>query len=165
MLDRRKFFQGLIAGGASVRKNRKRVAHRQDVVLYRGPMEIPAHVYEAVREDPTPHRATGRGTHLVSRYVEPDGTVWLFRCQIPAHRGMVGEIVQGRPSDARRRVHCWQAADPGSYRTPEQLLANHIQKRPASPIMPPLIAPSQPGWMIEQPDYSEYVDQKFLETP
>ena len=123
-MERREFFQSLIAGGATVRKNRKRVkgSHRQDVRLYRGPMEIPAHVAEAVREDPTPHRATGRGTHLVSRYAEADGTVWLFRCQIPAHRGMLGEIVQV-PVGKRIRVHCWSAATPGVYRIPEQIVA------------------------------------------
>lgn len=122
-ITRGQFFESLIAGGATVRKNRKRVkgAHRQDVRLYRGPMEIPAHVAEAVREDPTPHRATGRGTHLVSRYAEADGTVWLFRCQIPASRQMVGEIVQV-PVGKRIRVHCWQAATPGAYRTVAELL-------------------------------------------
>jgi hypothetical protein len=95
-MERRKFFQTLIAGGATVRKTRKRVprAHSGDIRLYHGPMQVPTHVYEAVREDPSPMRASGRGTHLVSRYADPDGTVWLFRCQIPAHRGMVGEIVQ-----------------------------------------------------------------------
>ena len=83
-------------------------------------MQIPAHVYEAVREDPTPHRSTGRGAHLVSRYAEADGTVWLFRCQIPEHRGMVGEIV--RTPLGRTRVHCWSAADPGAYKTPTEQL-------------------------------------------
>ncbi len=117
MPNRREFFQELIAGGATVRKNRKRVAHRQDVVLYRGPMQIPTHVAEAVREDPSPMRATGRGSHLVSRYAEADGTVWLFRCGIPAHRGMVGEIVQC-PIGKRLRVHCWSAATPAEYREP-----------------------------------------------
>lgn len=122
-MERREFFQSLIAGGAGVRKNRKRVSgsHRQDVVLYRGPMQIPAHVYEAVREDPTPHRATGRGTHLVSRYAEADGTVWLFRCQIPAHRGMVGEIVQV-PVGKLLRVHCWSAATPAEYQEPSVIV-------------------------------------------
>ncbi len=124
MQDRREFFKQLIAGGATVRKNRKRVkgAHRQDIQLYHGPMQIPTHVAEAVREDPSPMRATGRGSHLVSRYAEADGTVWLFRCQIPAHRGMVSEIVQAAVGQ-RKRVHCWSAATPAdTYRTPEELL-------------------------------------------
>ncbi len=70
MQDRREFFKQLIAGGATVRKNRKRVkgSHRQDIRLYHGPMQIPARVAEAVREDPSPMRSTGRGSHLVSRY-------------------------------------------------------------------------------------------------
>ena len=121
MQDRREFFRALIAGGASVRTTRKHVSHAQDVRLYHGPMTIPAHVYEAVREDPTPHRSTGRGAHLVSRYAEADGTVWLFRCQIPEHRCMMGEIV--RTPLGRNRVHCWSAADPAPYRTPTNLLA------------------------------------------
>lgn len=125
-MERREFFQSLIAGGATVRKNRKRVkgAHRQDIRLYHGPMQIPPHVAEAVREDPTPHRATGRGTHLLSRYADADGTVWLFRCQIPAHRGMVGEIVQS-PIGQRKRIHCWSAATPGVYRMPEEIIGHH----------------------------------------
>ena len=158
-MERREFFQSLIAGGATVRKNRKRVkgAHRLDIRIYHGPMQIPAHVSEAVREDPTPHRATGRGTHLVSRYAEADGTVWLFRCQIPTHRGMVGEIVQS-PIGQRKRVHCWSAADPGEYRTPEELLVARrpessgatvevpplAQVHPLMPILPPL-----PSWPVE----------------
>jgi hypothetical protein len=123
-VERRDFLQSLVAGGATVRKNRKRVkgAHRQDIRLYHGPMQIPPHVAEAVREDPTPHRATGRGTHLVSRYADADGMVWLFRCQIPSHRGMVGEIVQA-PIGLRKRIHCWSAATPGEYLTPEERLA------------------------------------------
>lgn len=123
-MERRDFLQSLIAGGSTVRKNRKRVpkAHAGDIRLYHGPMEIPAHVYEAVREDPTPHRATGRGTHLNSRFADSDGTVYLFRCQIPAHRGMVGEIVQA-PIGQRLRVHCWSAARPGGYRPTADIIA------------------------------------------
>lgn len=127
-MERRAFFQSLIAGGATLRKNRKHVkgGHASDIRLYHGPMSIPLHVAEAVREDPTPHRATGRGTHLVSRYADADGTVWLFRCQIPATRQMVGEIVQAAIGQ-RKRIHCWSAATPGQYRTPDELLANRHQ--------------------------------------
>jgi hypothetical protein len=129
-MERRDFFKSLIAGGATVRKNRKRApkSHRQDIRLYHGPMQIPAHVYEAVREDPSPMRATGRGSHLVSRYADPDGTVWLFRCQIPAHRGMVGEIVQV-PVGQRKRIHCWSAAQPAdSYREPSEIISARGEK-------------------------------------
>jgi hypothetical protein len=125
--DRRQFFQSLIAGGAAVRKTRKHVPHAADERLYHGPMQIPPHVYEAVREDPTPHRSTGRGGHLVSRYVDPDQTTWLFRCQIPAHRLMVGEIV--RTPLSRIRVHCWSAADPQRCTRgdePAAILANKL---------------------------------------
>ena len=125
--DRRTFLQSLVAGGATVRKTRRRVpgSHSNNIRLYHGPMTIPPHIAEAVREDPSPLRATGRGTHLVSRYAEADGTVWLFRCQIPAHRGMVGEIVQA-PIGRRIRVHCWSAATPGEYREPAELIARKL---------------------------------------
>lgn len=154
-MERREFFQSLIAGGSTLRKSRKRVkgAHRQDVVLYRGPMEIPAHVYEAVREDPTPHRATGRGSHLVSRYAEADGTVWLFRCQIPAHRGMVGEIVQV-PVGKRIRIHCWSVATPGQYQAPEELLIAHRSQEPRRPIMPPLASSHKPATITVERTYA-----------
>ena len=121
--DRRSFFQSLIAAGAIPKKTRKRVpkSHAGDIRLYHGPMLIPAHVAECVREDPSPLRATGRGTHLVSRYADPDGTVWLFRCQIPASRAMVGEIMQV-PIGQRKRIHCWSAATPGNYLEPSEIL-------------------------------------------
>lgn len=131
-MERRAFFQSLIAGGATVRKTRKRVkgSHANNIRLYHGPMTIPPYVYEAVREDPSPMRATGRGTHLVSRYAEADGTVWLFRCQIPKHRGMIGEIVQA-PIGQRKRIHCWSAANPAEYREPSELIAH--RELPATP--------------------------------
>lgn len=121
-LTRTEFFRSLIAGGAGVRdtRGRKKVKHH-DIRLYHGAMRIPAHVAEAVREDPTPHRTRDR--HYVSRFQDSDGTVWLFRCQIPAHRGMVGEIVQ-TPIGQRKRVHCWSAARPGEYREPTEITAS-----------------------------------------
>ena len=124
--DRRSFLQSLVAAGAPVRRNRRRVPHSHagDIRLYHGPMTIPAYVAEAVREAPDPLRAKGRGTHLLSRYADADGTVWLFRCQIPDHRGMVGEIVQA-PIGRRRRVHCWSAATPGEYREPAEIISGH----------------------------------------
>jgi hypothetical protein len=145
-ITRQSFFRSLIVGGATVRdtRGRKKVKHL-DIRLYHGPMLIPAHVAECVREDPAPHRTKDR--HLVSRYVDVDGTVWIFRCQIPASRAMVGEIVQ-TPIGQRKRIHCWSAANPGEYRTPEDLLAS---RRPvAAPIMPPLLPSSTtPRWLAE----------------
>jgi hypothetical protein len=124
-MDRRAFFQSLVAAGAIPRRTRKRVPHSGDVVLYHGPMTIPAHVAEAVREDPTLHRATGRGSHLTSRYSEADGTVWLFRCQIPSHRGMIGEII--RTPLTRTHVHVWAAATPGNYSEPHKIIGQRIR--------------------------------------
>lgn len=151
-MDRRTFFQSLVAVGAPVRRTRKRVLHTGDMRLYHGPIAIPAHVAEAVREDPTPYRASGRGTHLMSRYAEPDGTVYVFRCQIPEHRGMVGEIV--RTPLGRMRVHCWSAANPGEYREPRERYEAADQQAPAiqqaaPPILPPLMTPERSEWIQE----------------
>ncbi len=162
-MERREFFKSLVAGGATVRKtkHRARGGHAGDVRLYRGPMTIPAHVAEMVREDPTPHRAIGRGSHLASRY-SAGGWTWLFRCQIPASRQMVGEVI--RKEHGGYRVHCWQTADPGAYRTPEELLANRrIPEDAPTPIMPPLVPAPQPTWMTEATDYSEYMDPTYAE--
>lgn len=130
-MERREFFQSLIAGGATVRQTRKRVprAHAGDIRLYHGPMAIPPHVYEAVREDPSLYKSTGHGGghHLVNRYAEQDGTVWIFRCQIPVHRGMVGEIVQA-PIGQRKRIHCWSSATPSDYLEPSEILARQVAK-------------------------------------
>lgn len=134
MASRREFFQSLIAAGAVPRKTRKAVKHAGDIQLYHGPMQVPEHVAECVREDPTPHKATGRGRHWVTRYAEANGTVWLFRCGIPFHRGMVGEIV--RTPLGRHRVHCWSAAELGEYKSPESLIVGKI--RQPEEIMPPL---------------------------
>lgn len=143
--DRRSFLQSLVAAGAPIKRTRKRVpeSHGADVRIYHGPMTIPAHVTEAVREDPSPLRASGRGTHLVSRYAAADGTVWLFRCGIPVHRGMVGEIV--RTPLGRYRVHCWSAATPTeSYCEPQEIIAAYAVPR-SMPIQPPLIN-ATPSW-------------------
>lgn len=126
-MERRDFFKSLVAAGAVPQKTRKHTDHSGDIRIYHGPMEIPAHVYEAVREDPALCYATGRPGHgrkghLVSRYADPDGTVWIFRCQIPEHRGMVGEIIQ-TPIGQRKRIHCWSAATPAdTYKAPAELL-------------------------------------------
>ena len=158
--DRRQFFQSLIAGGAAARKTRKHVAHTDDVRIYHGPMQVPLYVVEAISADPTPHRATGRGTHLVSRYAEPDATVWVFRCQFPVHRGMVGEIV--RTPLGRIRVHCWASAQPSDrYETPLKIIermarrdaphynpCDEIIERKAAPVARPAYVPVMPpvGW-------------------
>ena len=138
-MERREFFKRLIAGGATVRKTRRHVRHTGGQRIYHGPMTIPPHVADAVREDPTPHRATGRGTHLVSRYAEPNATIWLFRCQIPTHRGMVGEIIC--TPLGRLRVHCWSAALPGEYLEPAEIIVRRTTISNAQaghePIMPP----------------------------
>lgn len=136
MASRREFFQSLIAVGATPRRTRKGTKHAGDIQLYHGPMQVPEHVAECVREDPTPHKATGRGRHWVTRYAEADGTVWLFRCGIPFHRGMVGEIV--RTPLGRHRVHCWSAAELGEYKSPEALIARKVIQQPEE-IMPPLL--------------------------
>jgi hypothetical protein len=73
-------------------------------------MLIPERVALIVAEHPAIKRTTH--SHLVSRYAE-NGWTWLFRCQIPAHRKMVGEIVRTPAGDIR--VHCWSAADPERY--------------------------------------------------
>ena len=146
-MERREFFKSLIAGGAIPRKNRKHVQHT-DAVLYRGPMTIPAHVYEAVREDPCLCHATGRPGHgrkghLVSRYAEADATVYLFRCQIPASRQMVGEVV--RTELGRLRVHCWTAASPGNYDEPLAIVERKAQRDTVTrePLLPPLATPER----------------------
>ena len=124
MQDRREFFRSLIASGATIRSTRKGVSHAGDIRIYHGPMTIPPHVAETVREDPSLYRRKSGcrgGGHLLMRYVEPDGTVYLFRTRIPEHRGMVGEIVR-TPISGRFRVHCWSAARLGEYRSPQDII-------------------------------------------
>jgi hypothetical protein len=109
MQDRREFFRSLIAGGAAVAKRPQRqITHPGNEVVYHGPMLIPERVAGIIAEHPSIKRCN-RSSHLVSRYAEP-GWTWLFRCQIPASRHMVGEIV--RTPEGATRVHCWSAADP-----------------------------------------------------
>ena len=125
-MERREFFQSLIAGGATVRQRGTHQKHSGGTVLYRGPMTIPEHVVAALAQNPGLYRTSGRGTHLLSRYADRErngkgsGAVYIFRCQIPAHRAMVGEIVL---SDGHYGVHCWQAADPSDYSEPLEIAA------------------------------------------
>lgn len=111
-MERRNLFATLLA--ADVRDTRVRGKKRpkyNDVRLYHGPMVIPSDVAEAIREDPALHRTRHAGK-LVSRYLDAEGTVWLFRCTIPETRMMVGEVV--KTPDGRRRVHCWASATPAA---------------------------------------------------
>ena len=84
----------------------------------------------------------------MSRYAEPDGTVYVFRCQIPEHRGMVGEIV--RTPLGRMRVHCWSAANPGEYREPQERFSA-------------LIVPKPPAWKPQGEDLRSYMG--YFDTP
>jgi hypothetical protein len=139
-MERREFFKTLVAGGATAAERteqRNRRAHHHDEIVYHGPMLIPERVAIIVAEHPAIKRTTNGG-HLVSRYAE-DGWTWLFRCQIPAHRKMVGEIVK-TPAGAIR-VHCWSAADPARYTRddePATIMARKVAPQPPAPIMPPL---------------------------
>lgn len=143
-MERREFFCSLITGGVVPKQRaerRNRRAHHANERAYHGPMQIPARIALIVAEHPTIKRTTDR--HLVSRYAE-GGWTWIFRCQIPESRAMIGEIV--RTPEGNIRVHCWSAARPGEYRTPDSLLANNPARidaerlpRPLSlPILPPL---------------------------
>jgi hypothetical protein len=123
--DRRSFFRSLVVGGAAVTdtlhglplKHRKADKLR-GTRLYHGPMLIPPDVAEVIREEPDLHRTRER--KLVSRYAE-DGITWLFRCQIPASRAMVGEVV--RTPEGAYRVHCWSAAT-SARRDARELIKN-----------------------------------------
>ncbi|HME59220.1 MAG TPA: hypothetical protein VKF63_12835 [Terracidiphilus sp.] len=113
MQDRREFFRSLIAGGATVAERPGRRNHREhhaDNVVYHGPMLIPERIAAIIADHPAIKRTMCR--HLVSRYAEA-GWTWLFRCQIPDHRRMVGDI--RRTITGQVRVCCWSAADPERY--------------------------------------------------
>lgn len=172
--DRRSFFQSLVAGGATVsqrEQHRNRRVHHAGERIYHGPMEVPARIAGIIADHPVLKMTTHR--QLVSRYAgDADGWVWLFRCQIPEHRLMVGEIV--RTPEGRIRVHCWHAADPERY-TAHREPAQIVEPRPIMPrpIMPRLMASAhQPVWMTgpdETPaeesmmEYEEFVDPKRAE--
>lgn len=138
-MERREFFQSLIAGGASVksrREGRNRRAHHQNERVYHGPMAIPERIAAIVADHPGLKRTTDR--HLVSRYAE-EGWTWLFRCQIPASRQMVGEIV--RTPEGKMRVHCWSAARDTSAEEPAVIVGRKSPVAPA-PLLPPICAPA-----------------------
>lgn len=124
---KREFFTTLIVDGAPLKEraeHKNRRAHHADEVVYHGPMLIPERVANAVAGSPGIARTTHG--HLVSRYVDAQFT-WRFRCQIPEHRGMVGEITYTQSGEFR--VHCWAAADE-RYEHKEEPAA--ILKRKAS---------------------------------
>jgi len=120
-MDRRDFFRSLIAGGATVKERparRNRRAHHEATRLYHGPMLIPAYIANIVASHPGLAKTTHG--HLVSRYADAMHT-WLFRCQIPDSRAMVGEIL--RTPEGKLRVHCWSAARPvDTYREAEEIV-------------------------------------------
>lgn len=98
--------------------------------LYHGPMEIPPHVAEIVRESPDVHKLRG-GKKFAMRYAD-GATTWLFRCRVPESRQMVGDIM--RQPDGRIRICCWSAATPSpTIPTVDRLLERHAQIEPALP--------------------------------
>jgi hypothetical protein len=166
-MERRQFFRGLIAAGATVAERperRNRRAHHEGQRVYHGPMSIPEEVARIVADHPAIKRTTHR--HLVSRYAA-DGYTWLFRCQIPAHRGMVGEIIHIPQPDGviLSRVHCWSAADPdraphGGYLDAVLISASRhpVSPLPHAAILPPLPEAeytmaeyTSPAWLTEAP--------------
>lgn len=148
-MERREFFQSLIAGGAAVgqrpeRRNRR--AHHKNARIYHGPMMIPERIAAIVAEHPSVKRTTDR--HLVSRYAE-GGWVWLFRCQIPESRAMVGEIVLAEAGQIR--VHCWSAArlDGRAIAEPAEIVGRQASDGSRPALLPPLAPPVSPGWRDE----------------
>ena len=78
----------------------------------------------------------------------------MFRCQVPAHRKLVGEIV--RTQAGAIRVHCWTAADPERYTRndePMAILTAKATRTQSAPIMPPLMAP-EPEWQSDTLEYT-----------
>ncbi len=144
-MERREFFKGLIASGATVRERehgRNRRARHVDNRIYHGPMLIPERVAAIIAAHPAIKRTTHR--HLVSRYAEGN-FVWIFRCQIPASLAMVGEIVS--TSEGKIRVHCWSAATPAdTYCTPKQLLQMHLEATTAKMAAETPEAASETSW-------------------
>lgn len=158
-MERRQFFRTLAAGGASVAQRpqlRNVRKHHRDEMVYHGPMLIPEDVARIIAEHPAIKKTTHR--HLTSRYAQ-DGCTWLFRCQIPASRQMVGDI--RRTQDGHMRVTCWSAARAGeTYPDAAKLVAPPApaeesmmeysdyaepMPRPAAPILPPMMA----AWRAE----------------
>lgn len=108
MDTRRQFFQDLVGGGASVAVRpgaRNRRTRHQDTRLYHGPFLVPERVAAVLTAHPGIKRTTHR--HLAMRYVD-EGVVYLLRCQVPASRAVLGEIV--RTVAGAIRVHGWSAA-------------------------------------------------------
>ena len=125
MIERREFFKVLIANGAVVKsrpQHKNRRAHHLDTQLYHGPMLIPERISNIIAEHPSIKQTTHG--HLVSRYAENEWT-WIFRCQIPFHRNMIGELVM--TPEQKIRVHCWSVANPElcmKVKEPSELLCH-----------------------------------------
>lgn len=69
-MERRAFFQSLIAGGAQVAERperRNRREHHQDTLIYHGPMSIPARLAAIIADHPAIKRTTHR--HMVAVWV------------------------------------------------------------------------------------------------
>lgn len=139
-------------------------------VLYRGPFRIPAHIAAVCAETPDMRSRTGslNPKKLImcyderNRAADPALLKWRFRCPIPAHRCMVGEIQRG--SDGIYRIVSYAAADSvrreaqdilaWKLKTPGEREALHAATHPtcAAPartggiIMPPLMPPLPPKW-------------------
>ena len=166
MASRREFFQSLVAGGATVRQwpeRRNHRAHHTNELVYHGPMTIAANVAAIIADHPALVKTTHG--HLASRYAQ-GGWVWKFRCQIPEHRCMVGDI--RRAADGIIRVTCWSAGDPAScrhttgYEEPAAIVAR--KSPPAAPILPPLSTP-EPDWandriVTDEADYIEFTGEE-----
>lgn len=163
-IERRGFFRRLVAAGAAITERpaaKNRRAHHKFQKLYHGPLLIPENVAAIIAEHPAIKKTTCR--HLVSRY-SFGGVTWLFRCQVPESRAMVGEIT--RTPEGNIRVHCWSAANPGRYRTPEELLARREQDTQVAEAM----ATCQSSQIRNERqveeyngDYSEYLDPAYAE--
>jgi len=154
--DRRSFFRTLVVGGAAVTdtlhglplKHRKADKLR-GTRLYHGPMFVPPDVAEIIREDPSLHRTRER--KLVSRYAE-DGITWLFRCQIPASRAMVGEVI--RTPEGTYRVHCWSVAI-SARRDAREIIERSRQPETGEElptISSPMPVPTHAAWKSEDLD-------------
>lgn len=161
-MERRGFFRSLVAGGATVTNSLagKPLKHRREpigVATYHGPMAIPAHVAEIVAEDPALHRVRGGGKDKLAARYAADGVVWLFRCRVPDHRQMVGDV--RRTADGWR-VCCWSAATPSPTVPPAERLMDGAGSRqndggrPAEPQAPPMTQP-ETDW-TDSSEYSQY---------
>lgn len=108
--DNKEFFTRLLAGKQPVNeyqnKAKNHESHKKDIRLYHGPIVIPEDVKVAISQSSV--YRTGNSS-LAQKIVDTEGVTWLFKCEIPSHRVMVGEVM--KTPDKRYRVHGWKAAD------------------------------------------------------